>query len=89
MWTIIFGLKHFGSEHDLGPSSAERVYPKEGAKIELSPQVQIISRKIKEEKKAMYVSPITAQMKLFLVSMGRDSIASHVNFAQKVRASAS
>ena len=42
VWTIIFVLKHLGSEHDLGPSSAEKVYPKEGAKIELSPQVQII-----------------------------------------------
>ena len=54
VWTIIFVLKHLGSEHDLGPSSAEEVYSKEGAKIELSPQVQIISRKIKEEKKARY-----------------------------------
>ena len=28
VWTIIFVLEHLGAEHDLGPSSAEKVYPK-------------------------------------------------------------
>ena len=58
VWTLILVLKHLGSEHDLGPSSAEKVYPKEGAKMELSPQVQIINRKIKEEKRSCIFDPL-------------------------------
>ena len=79
---------HLGSEDNLGLSSVEKFFTKEGAKIELSPQVQIINRKMKEEKKARYFRQLTDQIKFFLVRMGRDSTASHVKFVQKVRASA-